>query len=201
MQFSPLADGPEHTYGALGIMRSTDERRLLEAELFAAAMTDPLTGLSNRRAFLAMLGHLVDSRHGGCLAMFSIDHLKAINLRYGESTGDKVLGAFADFLRAAMRSGDTISRIGNKRFAVLLPGTAIERAAEVCERAVTMLGELASGSCEKSLPVTASVGLGRIGGSVDVSVRRAELALFLARAKGRNRLEVHGEDEELPRAA
>lgn len=200
IQFRPLGDGPGGTYGAIAIMRSIDERRILEAELFAATMTDPLTGLTNRRAFLAMLGHLVGGEAGGSLAMFSIDHFKAINMRYGQSTGDKVLVAFADFLRAALRADDTISRIGNQRFAVLLPRTAPERAAEVCGQAVTTLAELARGSGDDGLPVTASVGLGRIGGSIDASVKRAELALFFARAKGRNRLEIYGE-EALLRAA
>lgn len=200
IQFHPLGDTPSGTYGAIAIMRSIDERRMLEAELFAAVMTDPLTGLTNRRAFLAMLGHLVESEAEACLAMFSIDHFKAINMRYGQSTGDRVLVAFADFLRAALRADDTISRIGNQRFAVLLCATGAARAAEVCNGAVATLAELARGSSDTGLPVTASVGVGRIGGSIDASVKRAELALFFARAKGTNRLEVYGEDA-LPRAA
>ena len=196
----PLADGKNAPYGALGVMRSTDERRTLEEELFAAAMTDPLTGLTNRQAFLAMLDCLAGRETAGCLALFSIDHFKAVNLRYGQSTGDSLLVAFADFLRAALRGGDTISRIGNQRFATILPNTSVDRAAQVCNRALEALSALAGQAGVDGLPVTASVGLAPVADSVDSSLSHAELALFFARAKGRNRLEIYDPDT-LVRAA
>ena len=176
--------------GVIAAMRNIDQRRVLEDELFAAAMTDPLTGLTNRQAFLAMLGHLANEGCGGHLALFSIDHLKAINLRHGQQTGDKVLRAFADFLRAALRSDDAISRIGNGRFGALLPATGAERAAALCERVLDTLGRLGGRVCQPGLPISASVGLVPIGSSVEATMNQAELSLFLARARGPNRLQV-----------
>jgi diguanylate cyclase (GGDEF)-like protein/PAS domain S-box-containing protein len=178
--------------GVIAAMRNIDERRLLEDELFAAAMTDPLTGLTNRQAFLAMLDHLAGDPAGGHLALFSIDHFKAINMRYGQRTGDKVLCAFADFLRAALRSDDTISRIGNRRFGALLPATDGPRAAALCERVLETLSRLGGRVGDAGLPISASVGLVAIGSSVETTINQAELSLFLARAKGPNRLEVEG---------
>jgi diguanylate cyclase (GGDEF)-like protein/PAS domain S-box-containing protein len=201
LQLRPLSGEQGRVYGALGVMRNVDERRALEERLFAAAMTDPLTGLTNRPAFQAMLGHLVS--HSGAdasVALFSIDHFKAINLRYGQQTGDTVLTAFADLLRAVLRGQDIISRVGNRRFAVLLPHTAPHEAALLCRRVLATLTDLGGGSGEDGLPVTASAGVARIGGTLDATVRRAELALFLARAKGGNRLEID-EERALPRAA
>jgi GGDEF domain-containing protein len=84
-------------------MRSIDERRCLEEQLFTAAMTDPLTGLTNRQAFIAMLQHLVDQRIDGCLAVFDIDHFRAINMQYGQFAGDDVLVVFAELVRDMMR--------------------------------------------------------------------------------------------------
>lgn len=200
IRLRPLGEPGAHPYGALGIMRSTDERRALEEELFTAAMTDPLTGLTNRQAFLAMLGCLAGREIAGSLALFSIDHFKAVNMRYGQSTGDTLLAAFADFLRAALRKGDAISRIGNQRFAAILPNTGADRAASVCRRALDTLSDLASEAGVDEVPVSASVGLAAITGTVDASLAHAELALFLARAKGRNRLEIYDPDT-LVRAA
>lgn len=187
----PLAEQGVRPYGTLAIIRSIDMRRALEEELFAAAMTDPLTGLTNRQAFLAMLGCLVESPGAGCLALFSIDHFKAINLRYGQAAGDRLLVAFADFLRAALRAGDTISRVGNQRFAVILPDTAPPRAVRVCNRALETLAGLGGAQGIDGLPVTASAGLAQLAGTVDATMRHAEMALFFARARGRNRLEIH----------
>jgi PAS domain S-box-containing protein len=63
--------------GALGLLRSIDERRALEDRLFVAAMTDPLTRLTNREAFVRMLGHLVESGASGHVALFDLDHFRA----------------------------------------------------------------------------------------------------------------------------
>lgn len=201
IRLAPLDRQRPGACGAVGVMRSIDERRVLEDELFAAAMTDPLTGLTNRQAFLAMLDHLSGERRGGYLALFSIDHFKAINLRHGQQTGDKVLRAFAEFLQAALRSDDTISRVGNRRFGALLPGADLDRAEAVCERVLETLGRLGGRVGEAGLPISASVGLARIGPSVETTMKQAELALFLARAKGPNRLEIDREGHGYSTAA
>jgi len=180
-------------YGALSIMRSIEERRNLEDKLFAAAMTDPLTGLSNRQAFIAMLQHLVDKGSGGCLALFDIDRFKSINMQYGQSVGDEVLILFADFLRSLLRSQDIVSRVGSECLGVLLPGARPDQAEAICQRILITLSEVCHTAGSNSFSITASSGVARIGGSLDNTLKRAELALFFAKAKGRNRLEMDGE--------
>jgi diguanylate cyclase (GGDEF)-like protein/PAS domain S-box-containing protein len=197
IQMRCLRDGEGQTYGALSIMRSIEERRRYEERLFAAAMTDPLTGLTNRRAFVAMLQHLIETEAGGCLAIFDIDHFKAINMQHGQSVGDDVLVAFADFLRGLVRADDVVSRIGGESLGVLMLKATADRAEASCRRIITALSEFGQARDSRSFPLTASAGVARIHGSVDDTIRRAELALFFAKAKGRNRLEMH-EEARLP---
>ncbi|WP_235829427.1 GGDEF domain-containing protein [Croceicoccus estronivorus] len=190
MQIRCLTDSQDHIYGALTIMRSIDERRKLEDRLFVAELTDPLTGLTNRKAFIAMLQHLVDEEIGGCLALFDVDYFQAINMQYGQTVGDKVLVVFSDLLRTMTREEDIISRIGGECLGVLLPGVTPEDAEAICQRIVSTLSELRKDAGGGNFPITASAGVSRINDSLDDTMRRAELALFLAKAKGRNRLEM-----------
>lgn len=176
----------------------------MQEQIFAAAMTDPLTGLTNRKAFIAMLQHLVDTRVGGCLALFDIDHFKTINMKYGQAVGDEVLVVFADLLRTLMRSEDTISRIGSESIGILLPRARADQAEAICARVVTTLSEVRQTAGSQRLAITASAGVARIEGSLDDTLKRAELALFFAKAKGRNRLEMdeglHFPWERLPKS-
>jgi diguanylate cyclase (GGDEF)-like protein/PAS domain S-box-containing protein len=177
-------------YGALSVMRSIDERRHLKDQLFAATYTDPLTGLTNRAAFISMLEHMIDKKMDGCLALFSIDFFRTINMKYGQSAGDEVLVVFADLLREMLRSEDIVSRIGSERFAVLLPRTTPEQAQAICNRVVTTLADLRHKVGESRFAITASASIAHIGDTLDSTIERAELALFCAKAKGRNRLEM-----------
>jgi diguanylate cyclase (GGDEF)-like protein/PAS domain S-box-containing protein len=190
-----LIDDAGEIHGAVSIVRSIQERRTFEDRLFVAAMTDTLTGLTNRSAFVSMLQHLIESQVGGCLAMFDIDHFKAINMRHGHAVGDKLLVAFSELVRAFTRSDDIISRIGGESFGILLPGSDIAHAEAICGRIVAALGETGCTSGAGGLPITVSAGLTRIAPTLDETIKAAELALTVAKAKGRNRLEV---DRGLP---
>jgi diguanylate cyclase (GGDEF)-like protein/PAS domain S-box-containing protein len=185
-----LIDDSGAIHGAVSIMRSIEERRTFEERLFVAAMTDTLTGLTNRSAFVSMLQHLVESQIGGCLAMFDIDHFKAINMRYGHAVGDQLLVAFSELVRAFTRNDDIISRIGGESFGILLPCAPFDHAEAICRRVVTALAETSGVSGADCLPITVSAGLTRIGASLDETIKAAELALTVAKAKGRNRLEL-----------
>lgn len=190
LRMRSLNDDHGRTYGAISIIRSIEERRKLEDQLFEAAMTDPLTGLTNRRAFISMLQYLVDKRVGGCLAIFDIDHFRAINIEHGLSFGDEALIAFANLLRGLMRSDDIISRIGGESLGVLLPKVPPDQAMAICRRVIAHLAGLRLTVRGKSLSFTASAGLARFGPTLDGTIASAELALFLAKAKGRNRVEL-----------
>lgn len=190
IQMRALKHDDGQPYGAISIMRSIDERRNLEQQLFAATYTDPLTKLTNRAAFVSMLEHMVDKDMDGCLALFSIDFFRTINMQYGQSTGDEVLVVFADLLREMLRSDDLISRIGSERFAVLLPRTKPDEAEVICSRVINTLAELRQSVGESRFAITASASVARIGVSLDSTIERAEMALFVAKTKGRNRLEM-----------
>lgn len=190
IQTRALKNESGEAYGALSILRNVDERRRLEQQLFAATYTDPLTKLTNRAAFVSMLEHMVDKQMDGCLALFSIDFFRTINMQYGQSTGDDVLVVFANLLRELLRAEDIISRIGSERFAVLLPRATPDQAEAVCARVIATLAEVRQKVGESRFAITASASVARIGDSLDSTIERAEMALFVAKAKGRNRLEL-----------
>ena len=200
-----LADERDRIYGAVSIMRCIEERRSFESRLFAATMTDPLTGLTNRRAFVAMLRHLVAHGALGSVAMLDLDHFRALNLRHGQAAGDEVLAGFAQLLRTLTRADDIISRIGGESFAVLMPDATPEVAGALCREIVQTLARIGqapevlgvganAGDCA---PITASAGVARIGDTLDETIKTAELALTIAKAKGRNRVEVAGAELRL----
>lgn len=192
IQLRRLVDERGEAYGALGLMRSIEERRAFEDKLFAAVMTDPLTRLTNRRAFVAMLRHIVDEEVGGCLALFALDHLKAINMKYGQAVGDDVLVTFSDVLRSRLRAHDIISRVGGESLGVLLPEASPAQAEAICRRIIAALPQKCRLAGTGSFPITASAGVARITDSLDDTLKRAEMALFYAKATGRNRLEMDG---------
>lgn len=177
-------------YGVLGIMRNVDELRSLSERLFTATYTDPLTGLTNRTAFVSMLEHMLEVRLDGCLGLFSIDFFRTINMQHGQSVGDEVLTVFSDLLREMLRKEDIISRIGSERFAVILPRVKPAEAEAICNRVVTTLAELKHKVGTSHFAMTTSASVARIGNSLDSTIERAEMALFVAKAKGRNRLEM-----------
>ena len=191
LQLRPLVDRKGRGYGALGILRCVNELRRLEDELFEAALTDELTGLTNRKAFTAMLDHLAGEGAPGSVALFDIDNFKAVNLRYGQAAGDEVLVAFADLLRSFLSSNEIISRIGGETFAVLLPQADAGEAEELCRRVIEVLAEIDRSGGPGAFAFTASMGVARIERSLDETMKRAELALFMAKAKGRARVESH----------
>lgn len=190
LQMRKLVDEDAQVYGAVCLMRCAEERRMFQDRLFAAEMSDPLTGLANRRAFIAMLAHLVDERIDASLAIICIDHFRALNLQYGQSIGDEVVSAVADLARTLVRGKDIVSRIGGGSLGVLLPGATVEQAGVICRRVVESLAEASQMRRADRFALTASAGVAPVGESLDKTMKRAELALFMAKAKGRNRLEL-----------
>lgn len=189
VQVSPVSDHVGRIYGALAVMRCISRRKSLEERLFAAEFTDPLTRLTNRIAFVTMLDHLVMHPQPAALALFDIDHFMTLNMRFGQSAGDDLLRDFAGLLRAVARRDDIISRVGGERFGVIMPGLTPDEAAELCLPIVEVIGEAGRATPDSDLAISTSVGIARIAHSTDSTVRNAELALFMAKAKGRSRIE------------
>jgi diguanylate cyclase (GGDEF)-like protein len=163
------------------------------------AITDELTGLVNRRRFLAALeAEVVRARRlGGPLTVVlaDLDDFKPINDRYGHHAGDAVLVGFADVIRDHVRDVDVAGRLGGEEFALLLPETDLGGAEAGAERLRRSFAEqdlaLSDGRIER---VTASFGVAQLaaGQSGDELLRAADAALYRAKAAGKNRVSLDG---------
>ena len=119
------------------------------------------------------------------VAMIDLDAFKAVNDRHGHETGDAVLVAAAEALARALRAEDVLGRLGGEEFLALLPDTDAEAAARTGERLRAAVAEAGG-----PVPVTASVGWAVLedGEPSEALVRRADVALYDAKAAGRNRV-------------
>ena len=164
----------------------------------AMAVTDPLTGLHNRRYFVGHMDNLVGRANAGgrpvSVMMLDIDHFKRVNDTYRHAAGDEVLREFANRLRRGLRGIDLPGRYGGEEFAVAMPDTDRETAQMVAERLRRFIAEepfAVSGG--HSLPITASIGVASSTGDNDTSgamLDRADKALYAAKEGGRNRVVV-----------
>jgi diguanylate cyclase (GGDEF)-like protein/PAS domain S-box-containing protein len=160
------------------------ERERLLGEVQDLARHDALTGLPNRRVLQELLPkEMARARRNElplCLAIVDIDHFKAYNDSHGHLAGDEVLRACAREWDGALRGEDTLVRFGGEEFLVLLPDTEPEQAAEIVERLrrTTPMGQTCS----------AGLALWDRAESIDDLLRRADEALYLAKASGRNQL-------------
>jgi diguanylate cyclase (GGDEF)-like protein len=162
-----------------------------------AAMIDPLTGIANRRAFLhdADLMAKRNSAHPKPCAvlLIDLDHFKSINDRFGHAVGDRVLEIFSAAARASIRASDLLGRLGGEEFAVVLHDTAREKAMAVAERIRESFAEQAKEV--DSRPVCATVSIGVVqndSGPMDIPglLAQADQALYVAKERGRNRVEL-----------
>lgn len=178
------------------IIELQEQLQSAQEELRRQSMTDPLTGILNRRAVLDRLETEMAraSREGRPLGLVAldIDHFKAVNDTWGHLTGDEVLREVACRARAALRAYDVFGRVGGEEFLVVLPGTDIASAAKVSERLRQSLCAQPVPSAKGPINVTASLGatVWVYGEGVDPLLDRADRALYLAKEKGRNRVEV-----------
>jgi diguanylate cyclase (GGDEF)-like protein len=162
-----------------------------------AAMTDPLTGLLNRRAFLAdaesLLQQQVARDRPIAVLLIDLDHFKSINDRFGHTVGDKVLQIFAKTTRAGLRQTDLVGRLGGEEFTVVLADAGMDNAYLVADRLRKAFTAAAAVVDGEMIYATASIGV-----SVIIDPRQdlaklitlADQALYLAKARGRNRVEV-----------
>ncbi len=159
-----------------------------------AAMTDPLTGLFNRRAFFeaadAMIAKQSRANAPVSVLAFDLDHFKSINDRFGHAAGDDALRTFARTASATMRATDVLGRIGGEEFVAIIPGSTSDSmmAAERVRAAYEIAGREIAGHAMKS---TVSIGTASATGPVNVNelLARADGALYRAKENGRNRVE------------
>ena len=161
----------------------------------SAALTDPLTGLFNRRGLVEAARELAEKharKAGKPVAMlaFDLDHFKSVNDRFGHALGDDVIKLFASTASSSLRLTDFVVRLGGEEFAAIMPGT-LEDGMVVAERiraAFEAAGRTVSG---RYVGVTVSVGVAahETAANIDALLARADAALYAAKANGRNRVE------------
>ena len=162
-----------------------------ERQLAAAAHTDPLTGLPNRRAFIEALTQLNAQSSGSVtLLMIDADHFKTINDKYGHTAGDEVLQQISARLIKSLRKGDLVARFGGEEFAVLLPIPHPEDGSDFARR---LRRKLAGGYEVQGKSITVTVSVGGItlpANKFDFgpAYELADTALYDAKSEGRDRV-------------
>jgi diguanylate cyclase (GGDEF)-like protein len=169
------------------------ERARLFQEVQSLALTDPLTGLQNRRS-LFELGRIEFSRarrmnRPFCCMMLDLDHFKLINDNYGHPIGDRVLQEFATRCKDSVRAVDLIGRYGGEELIILLPETDSETALLVAERLRSSIEEPPIKVSNGEVHVTVSVGVAakdEYTTTLETLIARADQAMYIAKHKGRN---------------
>ena len=169
------------------------------------SLSDPLTGLANRRQLAQDLTLEIEraARYHRPLSflMIDIDHFKSVNDTFGHAVGDAVLVEVASVLSEQMRLGDSIYRYGGEEFAVLARETDAGGARSVAERLRRVVEDRYATLAEGDVAVTISVGIAELGETAeepDRMVAGADEALYAAKRGGRNRVEVYGPQERPP---
>jgi len=180
------------------VSRDITELKLLEEQLREMAATDFLTGIANRRHFLARLEQELSRIHrldGHCAAvlMLDSDHFKQVNDTFGHAIGDNVLRHLAVLMQHELRNIDTVGRVGGEEFAVILPGADLPAAEVFAERLRKKIAGTPMAHEDRVIPLTVSIGVAGIkasDASADEALVRADRALFRAKECGRNQVAV-----------
>ena len=186
-----------------GWRRSRDLKDALDAHEKAErlahrnANTDQATGLANRRELMRSLSELIDAGRGGVLLLLDLDHFKRVNDLHGHQAGDRLLQHVADVLRQTAPPGSCCARIGGDEFALLLHDADEAAAVAVGESLLTRL-RTPRRIGNVDLQISASVGLAAIGEAAEdeTVLRHSDVALYAAKAAGRNALAWFNEELE-----
>jgi diguanylate cyclase (GGDEF)-like protein/PAS domain S-box-containing protein len=171
--------------------KSQDEVRLQNEELQVLARRDPLTGVSNRRAFLEQFSPVFsrarERRRALCCVMGDIDHFKRINDAHGHAAGDEVIRRIAEVMTSVVGSHEMVCRWGGEEFCIALPGHSLDSATAIAEqlhRKIQLPGFA-------RVPVTASFGVASLefGAATLIElIDQADEALYCSKRTGRNRV-------------
>lgn len=172
--------------------RDISERKALEEKLTHQAFHDSLTNLPNRAAFRVSLDHAlnIDGERRIAVLFLDLDDFKSVNDMLGHEVGDQLLAAVGSRIASTLRPGDTVARLGGDEFAVLLRNMEDERtAARVADRITRQLTPPFS-IAGKELSIHTSIGIaGLVSGqeAADDLIRNADVAMYIAKSKGKAR--------------
>jgi diguanylate cyclase (GGDEF)-like protein len=185
---------------AFSVTLSAVEKALDAAKI--SAMTEPLTGISNSRAFGEVVNREIERArrysHSLSFAYIDLDNFKAVNDRFGHSTGDILLQSVADTIKENIRGTDTAARLGGDEFAILLPETGPKSARLFIER---IRERLSRDVQEHGWPVTFSIGVAtfmRPPIDVNEAIRIADSLMYSAKNSGKNKIEFRVLGKRLP---
>lgn len=171
----------------------------------ATSDTDELTGLYNIRGFNALARHesgqAARYNRGFSLMMIDSDHLKEINDTYGHAAGDRLIQTIANVIRNAIKSTDVVARYGGDEFICLLPGASQQAALQVGERIRQRLAEEPLPIDNGHIAITVSIGIATYpahGTTMEDLSKSADRALYVSKAKGRDRVTVYDDIAEDP---
>jgi diguanylate cyclase len=193
-----LADKLDSTHHYLQLVES-DSRELTDelSRVRMLSLTDELTGLANRRAFMRRLEDEVArvQRYGFPLsfALMDLDHFKGVNDEFGHAAGDEVLRVYAKNILSVFRHHDMVARYGGEEFAVLLPNTDADGAIRALNKVRRRAGETrwqSNGAVSQVPTFSAGVSLFKPGESASAFIERADKALYRAKRLGRDRIEL-----------
>jgi diguanylate cyclase (GGDEF)-like protein len=168
------------------------KRKMAEEEIHLLATTDSLTGIANRREFTSILEREVVrvQRYGKplSLTMYDLDNFKRVNDTFGHGVGDAVLQAVTRLVKESIRGADVVARWGGEEFMVLMPETDLQAAGKASEK---LRLAIAAHNFDTVRNLTTSFGVAAFEPQDDLNslLKRADDALYLAKAKGRNRVE------------
>lgn len=169
------------------------QRKWAEEEIYLLATTDSLTGIANRRQFSTILASEIDrvKRYGTpmSLAMYDIDYFKRVNDTFGHDVGDYVLQALTSLVKENIRANDVVARWGGEEFMVLMPQSDIEAASNVSEKLRLAIAGHHFDNLDK-LTVSLGVTAFELQDDMNSLLKRVDEALYEAKKKGRNRVEV-----------
>ena len=194
---------------ALRLERQLSEKRLLDRlrdqlqDGLQAAVTDPLTGLYNRRYALSYLDKLLD-QHARAPDAFAVmvadlDHFKQVNDRLGHTAGDAVLRHVAQLLKSCLRKDDVVARIGGEEFLIILPGTSPGDAGRLATELCNSVGSTPTALPGHADPVRVTISIGlALATTLNATgadiIDRADQALYRSKAEGRNTVRLATQD-------
>ncbi|MDX1464041.1 MAG: GGDEF domain-containing protein, partial [Marinirhabdus sp.] len=161
------------------------------------AISDPLTGIMNRRGFIENAERLISlSKRSGktaCLMILDIDHFKTINDRYGHKVGDFCLIEFSEIIQSCCRLHDLVARIGGEEFIILLDNCSSDMAREKANYLIKRIREykFQPNGVDQAIQLTVSVGIAELEQSLQHAWQCADEALYSVKNSGRNGVQIY----------
>ncbi|WP_130536717.1 EAL domain-containing protein [Thiomicrorhabdus indica] len=200
---APIIDKNGNIVGAVVVFHDATKQRALQKQLEWQATHDSLTQLHNRQAFETHLDELIaisgkTPQSKNCLVYIDLDQFKVVNDTVGHTAGDQLLRQISQVIKKGLTPDAFLARIGGDEFAILLQNHSMQQAEKI---ATTLLNNITSQRFfweSKAFDIGASMGIAEIHGSLNKTavLSRADIACYLAKDKGRNRIQAYIENDD-----